>query len=88
MERGFRLGRVFGRFVRRALRLAAARHGAVAAHGSTVAADGRGIAIADWFEAGKTETAVALVEDGGSFLSDKWTPASQRDGEIGAAVLG
>jgi hypothetical protein len=73
MERGFPLGRVFGRFVRPALQLAAAQHGAVAAHGSTVVADGRGILIAGWSEAGKTETALALVEDGASFLSDKWT---------------
>jgi len=73
MERGFPLGRVFGRFVRPALQLAAAGHGAVVAHGSTVVADGRGIVVAGWSEAGKTETALALVEEGASFLSDKWT---------------
>jgi hypothetical protein len=73
MERGFPLGRVFGRFVRPSLQLAAAAHGAVAVHGSTVVADGRGIVVAGWSEAGKTESALALVEEGASFLSDKWT---------------
>jgi hypothetical protein len=72
-ERGFPLGRVFGRFVRPALQLAAAAHGVVAVHGSTVVADGRGIVVAGWSESGKTETALALVEEGASFLSDKWT---------------
>lgn len=72
-ERGFPLGRVFGRFVRPALQLAVAGHGAVAVHGSAVVADGRGILVAGWSEAGKTETALALVEEGASFLSDKWT---------------
>jgi hypothetical protein len=73
VERGFPLSRVFGRFVRPALQLAVAGHGAVAVHGSAVVADGRGIVVAGWSEAGKTETALALVEEGASFLSDKWT---------------
>jgi hypothetical protein len=73
MERGFPLGRIFGRFVRPALQIAAAGHGAVAVHASAVVADGRGIAVAGWSEAGKTETALAFVEEGASFLSDKWT---------------
>lgn len=72
-EAGFPLGQVFGRFVRPALQLAAARHGAVAVHGSSVVADGSGIVVAGWSETGKTETALALVEEGASFLSDKWT---------------
>jgi hypothetical protein len=72
-ERGFPLGQVFGRFVRPALQLASAGHGAVAVHGSAVVADGRGIVVAGWSETGKTETALALVEEGASFLSDKWT---------------
>ena len=42
-------------------------------HGSAVVADGRGIVVAGWSEAGKTETALALVEEGATFLSDKWT---------------
>ena len=70
---GFPLGRVFGPFVRPALQLAAAGHGAVTVHGSAVVADGRGIVVAGWSESGKTETALALVEEGASFLSDKWT---------------
>lgn len=72
-QRGFPLSRIFGRFVRPALQLAAARHDAVAVHGSTVVVDGRGIVIAGWSETGKTETALALVEKGAVFLSDKWT---------------
>jgi hypothetical protein len=72
-ERGFPLAQVFGRFVRPAIQLAANDHGAVAVHGSTVVVEGRGIVIAGWSETGKTETALALVEEGASFLSDKWT---------------
>jgi hypothetical protein len=72
-QRGFPLSQVFGRFVRPALQLAAARHDAVAVHGSTVIADGKGIVVAGWSETGKTETALALVERGATFLSDKWT---------------
>ena len=72
-ERGFPLGQVFGRFVRPALQLAAARHGAVSVHASAVVVDGQGILVAGWSETGKTETALALVEEGATFLSDKWT---------------
>lgn len=72
-EQGFPLGRVFGRFVRPALQIAATGHDAVAVHGSAVVAEGNGIVVAGWSEAGKTETALALVEEGASFLSDKWT---------------
>ncbi|HEU5243644.1 MAG TPA: hypothetical protein VFU33_04520 [Gaiellaceae bacterium] len=73
VEEGFPLARVFGGFVRPALQLAAFDRGAVAVHGSAVVADGRGIIVAGWSEAGKTETALALVEEGARFLSDKWT---------------
>jgi hypothetical protein len=72
-EHGFPLGRVFGRFVRPALQLAVAGHDAVAVHGSAVVVDGGGIVVAGWSEAGKTETALSFVEQGASFLSDKWT---------------
>jgi hypothetical protein len=74
-ERGFPLAQVFGRFVRPALQLAAAKHDAIAVHGSAVVADGKGIVVAGWSETGKTETALALVEQGATFLSDKWTLA-------------
>lgn len=73
VQRGFPLSQVFGRFVRPALQLAAERHHAVAVHGSAVVVDGQGIVIAGWSETGKTETALALVEQGATFLSDKWT---------------
>jgi hypothetical protein len=72
-EPGFALPSVFGRFVRPALQIAALRYGAVAVHGSSVVLDGRGVIVAGWSEAGKTETALALLEEGASFLSDKWT---------------
>ncbi|HET8556825.1 MAG TPA: hypothetical protein VFL58_05900 [Gaiellaceae bacterium] len=72
-QRGFPLSQIFGRFVRPALQLAAGRHNAVAVHGSAVVADGHGIVVAGWSETGKTETALALVEEGATFLSDKWT---------------
>jgi len=40
-----------------------------------------------WSESGKTEIALALVEAGASFLSDKWTVAGP-DGEISAFPVG
>src|SRR5919201_20485 len=46
---------------------------AVAVHSAAVAIDGRGVLVAGWSESGKTETALALVERGASFVSDKWT---------------
>ena len=42
-------------------------------HSSSVQMSTRGIVIAGWSESGKTETALALAEAGGLFISDKWT---------------
>jgi hypothetical protein len=59
--------------LRPALQLAMLDHEVVALHGTTVARDGRGIVVAGWSESGKTETALALLERGAKFVSDKWT---------------
>jgi hypothetical protein len=56
-------------------------------HGSAIVVDGRGIVIAGWSESGKTETALALVEEGASFLSDKWTFVF-RDGSLACFPIG
>ncbi len=42
-------------------------------HGTAVELDGAGLIVAGWSESGKTETALALMEAGARFLSDKWT---------------
>jgi hypothetical protein len=70
---GFPLGRVYARIVRPALQLALHAHAAVAVHSATVELDGRAVLVAGWSETGKTETALALMESGARFLSDKWT---------------
>jgi hypothetical protein len=73
IENGFPLGRAFGRLVRPALQIALHARGAVAVHAATVGIDGRAVLVAGWSESGKTETALAFVERGASFVSDKWT---------------
>jgi hypothetical protein len=70
---GFPLARVFNPFVRPALQIAASARGVIAVHGAAVVADGRGVVLAGWSESGKTETALAFMEEGATFLSDKWT---------------
>ena len=35
--------------------------------------EGGGLLVCGWSESGKTETALALAEQGGRFISDKWT---------------
>lgn len=54
------------------LQLNLAVHGAVCIHAAAVTYQGKGIAIAGWSESGKTETALALLERGARFVSDKW----------------
>ncbi|MCA1679686.1 MAG: hypothetical protein LC777_12435 [Actinobacteria bacterium] len=73
LELGFPLERAFRELVRPALQIALLRRGHVAVHGTTVELDGRGIIVAGWSESGKTETALALMERGAGFLTDKWT---------------
>jgi len=70
---GFPLGRVYGPLLRPALHGRLLDHDAAAVHSATVELDGSGVAIAGWSESGKTETALALMEQGARFLSDKWT---------------
>ena len=70
---GLEPGRVFASLGRPALQLALLRHGAVAVHSAAVEVSGTGVLIAGWSESGKTETALALMEAGARFLSDKWT---------------
>ena len=59
--------------VRPAIQVAAVGHGTVVAHAAAVDVGGTTVVIAGWSESGKTETALALVENGASFLGDKWT---------------
>ena len=56
--------------------------GAVAVHAAAVAIDGRAVLVGGWSESGKTETALALLERGATFVSDKWTVV----GEDGTAA--
>ena len=83
-ETGFPLWRVFRSAIRPALQVAfATQQRAVALHAATVVQDGAGIAVAGWSESGKTETALALMELGAGFLSDKWTLLGT-DGQLSA----
>jgi hypothetical protein len=72
-EPGFPVGRIYARVIRPALHLALHRRAAVAVHSAAVELDGRAVLLAGWSETGKTETALALMESGARFLSDKWT---------------
>lgn len=86
-ESGFPLERIFASIVRPALQIAMLGVQAVAVHASSVELDGGGLAIAGWSESGKTETALAYMEDGAAFLSDKWTVLGQ-DGTLSAFPVG
>jgi hypothetical protein len=72
-EPGFAVGGMFRRVVRVALQLSMLRSEAVAVHAGCVELDGGALLVAGWSETGKTETALALVEKGARFVSDKWT---------------
>jgi hypothetical protein len=81
VEEGFPLGRLFRQAIRTGLQLRALAGSAVALHGAAVDTDDGAVLVCGWSESGKTETALALAEDGRRFLSDKWTlidPARQR----------
>ncbi|HEV8686280.1 MAG TPA: hypothetical protein VGQ84_03330 [Gaiellaceae bacterium] len=82
-ERGFPIWRIFGPLVRPALQIAMLDRDAVAAHSASVEIDGAGVVIGGWSESGKTETALAFMETGARFVSDKWT-AIGSDGTIAA----
>jgi HPr kinase/phosphorylase len=72
-EPGFAVGGMYRRVVRVALQLSMLRSEAVAVHAGCVELDGGALLVAGWSETGKTETALALVERGARFVSDKWT---------------
>lgn len=86
-EPGFPVWRLFGPLVRPALQLALLDNDAVAAHSASVEVDGAGVVIAGWSESGKTETALAFLEAGARFVSDKWTVIGA-DGSIATFPIG
>jgi hypothetical protein len=86
-EPGFALSRVMGSLVRPALQVALHRAGATTVHGSAVEVDGGAVLVAGWSETGKTEVALALVESGAGFVSDKWSTIGA-DGHVSAFPIG
>ena len=76
---GFPTRRLVRQLVRPALQLRALAGGSVAVHSAATVRDGKAVLIAGWSESGKTETALAMAEDGARFLSDKWTLVSAED---------
>lgn len=82
-QEGFPLARLFRLAVRPALQVAMLARGAAALHATAVDIEGRALLVGGWSESGKTETALALLEDGARFLSDKWTIVTS-DGVAGA----
>ncbi len=74
--------------VRPVVQTALQAHGAVAAHGAAVDDDrGEAVLVSGWSESGKTEVALALVERGWHFLTDKWTVLGA-DGDVSAFPVG
>jgi hypothetical protein len=69
----FPVGPLFRRLVRPALQTVAVGKDTVAVHSAAVEIDGRAVLVAGWSESGKTETALALMEAGARWISDKWT---------------
>lgn len=79
-EPGFAMWRILRSAIRPAVHYAPAVAGtAAAAHAASVTLGGRAIVVAGWAESGKTEVALALMERGASFLSDKWTFLGRAD---------
>jgi hypothetical protein len=70
---GFPLWEALSDLVRPLLQLGTLKRGAITVHGATVAVEGGGLLVCGWSESGKTETALALAEQGARFISDKWT---------------
>lgn len=88
VQTGLDIGLCWREVIRPAMHQALRDRRAVAVHGAAV--DGGpagGTIVSGWSESGKTEVALALVEAGASFLSDKWTVAGP-DGEISAFPVG
>jgi hypothetical protein len=69
----FPLWEALSELVRPLLQLGTLERGAITVHGATVEVGGGGLLVCGWSESGKTETALALAEQGGRFISDKWT---------------
>jgi hypothetical protein len=69
----FPLWEALAEVVRPLLQLGTLEHGAITVHGATVEGEGGGLLVCGWSESGKTETALALAENGARFISDKWT---------------
>ncbi len=69
----FPLWDALSELVRPLLQLGTLEHGAITVHGATVEVEGGGLLVCGWSESGKTETALALAEQGARFISDKWT---------------
>lgn len=72
-QAGFPAWKMFGSVVLPAIQHALADRGAVCVHSASVDIDGSAVVVAGWSETGKTETALALLEEGARFLSDKWS---------------
>jgi len=71
---GFPIAEIVRPYVKPALQLAMLTAGSAAAvHASAIERDDGAILVAGWSESGKTEAALALLEERGAFLSDKWT---------------
>jgi hypothetical protein len=86
-DRGFPVRQLFRHLVRPALQLRALAGGSLACHAAAVDWNGSAILVAGWSESGKTETALALAEAGGRFVSDKWTfLAMDPPGQDGASL--
>ena len=83
LEPGFPLRAAWAPVLRPVMQLALHARGAAAVHAAAVEQAGRATLVAGWSESGKTEVALALVEAGASFLSDKWTVVGD-DGEASA----
>jgi hypothetical protein len=72
-SRGFGGTRLIAEVLRPAAMVQVARLGGVTIHGSAVIAEDGPWLLAGWSEAGKTETALAFLETGGTVVADKWT---------------
>jgi hypothetical protein len=82
-EPGFPLRRLFPSLLRPSMQVLLARREVASIHAASVDIEGSAILVAGWSESGKTETALALMEGGAGFLSDKWTLLSA-DGRAAA----
>lgn len=87
LEPGLSPSACWADLVRPCLQQALHAGGAVAVHAAAVDDGGSGTLVTGWSESGKTEVALALVEAGAGFLSDKWTVAGS-DGEVSAFPVG